>query len=66
MESVVCGDVKELGIAGIGFVYMRCMEWARGPSSPTFGTQAESMAEFSCSRAETTKAIRRSSSGVQV
>ena len=47
-----------------GFVYTRWLEKARGPSPPTVGTRAESKAEVNGSRAETGKAIKRSSTVV--
>ena len=45
---------------------MRCLEWARDPSTPTLDTRAESEAEVSGARAETRKAVKRSIRGIQV
>ena len=67
MESGVCGGAAEFDIAGIGIVYKRWLKRARGPLPPTVGTRAESKkAEVSGSRAETSKAVKRSSSVVAV
>ena len=66
MESGVCGGAAQFDIAGIGVVYTRWLKRARGPPPPTVGTRAESNAEVSDSRAETRKAIKRSSAVVAV
>ena len=65
VESGVCGAASEFNIAGTGvFVYTRWLERARGLPPPSVGTQAESKAEVSGSRAETRKAVKRSSNVV--
>ena len=59
VESGVCGGASEFDIAGTGvFVYMRWLKRARGLPPPSVGTQAESKAEVSGSRAETRKGCK--------
>ena len=66
VEFRVCGGAAEVDIAGIGVVYKRWLKRARGPPHPTVGTRAESKAEDSGSRADSRKAVKRSSAVVAV
>ena len=65
----VCGEAQQLefDIAGIGVLSTRGGWWlerARGLPPPTVDMRAESKAEVSGSRAETRKAVKRSSTAV--
>ena len=63
VESGVCEGASNCDFTGTGVVvYTRGLEKARGLPPPSVGTQAESKAEVSGSRAETRKAVKWSSS----
>ena len=66
MECVVCGGVSEFDIVATGAVFMRCLEGSLYFSPPTSSSRSESKGEDSILEAETRKAVKRSSGGVQV